>query len=134
MANLDLSLASLGVDGNDLMCVDPIAAAQALKRTSNRLTDGEVVVVILRFGLNIRSDAMILWNRLERHEMRRHFGADAAPGDPARDEPTEESPFTASPSSSSRHSVANFSTNRVPEQVDFVTSISNRFITGQSIE
>ena len=45
----------------------------------------------MRFGLNIRSDAMILRNRLERYEMRRHFGADAAPWNLARDEPTEES-------------------------------------------
>ena len=102
MANLDWSLASLAVDGNDVMCVDPIAAAQTLKRTIYRLTDEEVVIAILRFGLNIRSDAMILRNRLERHELQRHFGADNVPWDPARNEPTEESRFTTSPSSSSR--------------------------------
>ena len=79
MENLALSLASLGVDENDLMGVDPMAAAQALKRTINRLTDRKVAAAVLRFGLNIRPDAMILRNRLGRHEMRRNFGADAAP-------------------------------------------------------
>ena len=48
MANLDLSLASLGVDENDLMCVDPIAAAEALHRTINEMTDGEVAISVLR--------------------------------------------------------------------------------------
>ena len=77
---------------------------------------------------------MTLRNRLERHELRRYFGADAAPWDPASDEPTEESPFQASQSSLSRHSIADFSSNRVPEQADVVTSISNRvpLSTGQS--
>ena len=79
MENLDRSWASLGVDENDLMCVDPMAAAQALKQPLNRLSDGEVGAAAMRFGLNIRSDAMILRNRLERHEMRRHFGTNAAP-------------------------------------------------------
>ena len=79
---------------------------------------------------------MTLRNKLDRNELRRHFGADAAPWDPASDEPTEESPFQASPSSLSRHSVADFSSNRVPEQTDVVTSISNRvpLSTGQSTE
>ena len=78
MANLDWSWVSLGVDENDLMFVDPIAVAASLKRVINQLTHGEVATAAHRFGLNIRSDAMILRNRVERHEMRRHFGADAA--------------------------------------------------------
>ena len=90
----------------------------------------------LRLGLNIRSDAMILRNMLEKHEIRRHFGANAALRDPARDGPLRESQSTPTPSSSSRHSVANFSSNRVSEQPAVVTSISNRVprSTGQSIE
>ena len=115
MASHDLSWTSLGVDENDLMCVDPLAAAQALKRAINRLTDGEVVSAAIRFGLNIRSDAMVLRNRLERHEMRRYFGSEAAPWDATRDEPTTEPPSTPSPSSSSRHSVANLSLHRVSQ-------------------
>ena len=55
MVNLDWSLAWLSLDGEDLMCVDSIAAAQALKRTINRLTDGEVGAAALQFGLNIRT-------------------------------------------------------------------------------
>ena len=82
MASHDLSWTSLGVDENDLMCVDendlmcvdendlmcvdPLAAAQALKQAINRLTDGEVVIAALRSGLKVRSDAMIVRNRLER--------------------------------------------------------------------
>ena len=54
MANLDLSLAWLGLDGGDLMCVDPVAAAQALHCTINEMTDGEVSVSVLRLGLSIR--------------------------------------------------------------------------------
>ena len=117
------------------MCVDPIAAAQALKRTINRLTDGEVVTATLRFGLNVRSDAMIVRNRLERYEMQRHFGNDAAPWDAMRDEPTAEPPSTPSPSSSSRHSVVNLSSNRVSQQAEVVTSIHHRepLSTGQSM-
>ena len=136
MASLDLSWASLGVDENDLMCVDPLAAAQALKRAINRLTDGEVVIAALRSGLNVRSDAMIVRNRLERHKMRRYFGNDAAPWDATRDEQTAEPPSTPSPSSSSRHSVANLSSSRVSPQAEVVTSIPNRepLSTGQSIE
>ena len=135
MASLDLSWASLGVDENDLMCVDPLAAAEALKRAINRLTDGEVVTAALRFGLNVRSDAMIVRNRLERHEMRRYFGSDAAPWDATRDEPAAEQPSTPSTSSSSRHSVANSSSNRVSQQPEVVPSIQNRepLSTGQSM-
>ena len=77
------------------MCVDPVAAA--LKRTINQLTDGEVAAAAHRFGLNIRSDAMILRNRMERHEMRRHFGADAASWNPALDELSEETHSMRSP-------------------------------------
>ena len=135
MASLDLSWASLGVDENELMCVDPIAAAQALKRTINRLSDGEVVTAALSLGLNVRSDAMIVRNRLERHEMRRHFGNGAAPWDATRDEPTAEPPSTPSPSSSSRHSVANLWSNRVSQQVEVVTLRHHRepLSTGQSM-
>ena len=97
MANPDLSWASLGVDENDLMCVDLIATAQALKRTVKHLIDGEVVTAALSFGLNVRSDTMIVRNRLERHEMRRHFGNDAAPWDATRDELTAEPPSIPSP-------------------------------------
>ena len=91
MENFYLSWISLSADETDLMCVDPVAAAQALKRAINRLTDGEVGAMAMRTGLNFRSDAMILRNRLERHEMRCHFGADTAPWNLTRDEPAKES-------------------------------------------
>ena len=135
MANFDSSWISLGADENNLMCVDPIAAAQALKRAINRLTGGEVGAAAMRFRLNIRWDAMILRNRLERYEMRRHFGADVVPWNPARDEPTEESPSVHSPSSSSRHSAANFLPNRVSEQaaVAGLNPIHEPPSTGQSM-
>ena len=135
MANFDSSWISLGADETDLMCVDPIAAAQALKRAINKLTVGEVGATAMCFGLNIRSDAMILRNRLERYEMRRYFGADAAPWNPARDEPTEESQSVYSPSSSSRHSAEDFSPNRVSEQVAVDGSNPTRrpLSTGQSM-
>ena len=135
MANLDWSWVSLGVDENDLICVDPIAAAASLKRAINQLTVGEVAAAAYRIGLNIRSDAMILRNRVERHEMRRYFWGDATPWNPALDEPSEESHSMQSPSSSSRHSAANFSSHRVPEQAKVVTSIPNRvpLSPGQSI-
>ena len=135
MANLDWSWVSLGVDENDLMCEDPVAAAAALKRAINQLTDGEVAVAAHRFGLNIRSDAMILRNRVERHEMRRHFGADAAPWNSALDEPSEETHSMRSPSSSSRHPAANFSSNRVSERAKVISLIPNRvpLSTGQSM-
>ena len=89
MESLDLSLGSLGVDENDLLSVDPIAAAQALHRTINEMTDGEVAIRVLRHGLNIRSDARVLRNRLERHQMRRHFGCGAALWNPVMDERSE---------------------------------------------
>ena len=37
--NFDSSWISLSADETDLMCIDPVAAAQALKRAINRLTD-----------------------------------------------------------------------------------------------
>ena len=114
---------------------EQVATAAALKRAINQLTDGEVAATALRFGLNIRSDAMILRNRVERHEMRRHFGADAASWKPALDEPSQESHSTSSPASSNRHSVVTFSPNRVPEQVAVVSSDTDLELlsTGQSI-
>ena len=135
MANLDWSWVSLGVDENDLMCVDPVAAAAALIRAIKQLTDGEVAAAAHRCGLNIRSDAMILRNRVERHEMRRHFGADIAPWNPALDEPSKESGSMQSLSSSSRHSAANFSSNRVPEQAAVFSSDADLvpLSTGQSM-
>ena len=83
----------------------------------------------------IRSDAIILRNRLERHETRRHFGADAAPWNPARVEPAEESQTVHSPSSSSRHSAEDLSSNRVSEQaaVDGSNPIPGPLSTGQSM-
>ena len=63
MGDSDSSLAWLGLDGEDLMCVDPVGAAQALNRAINEVTDGEVAVSVLRHGLNIRSDARVLRNR-----------------------------------------------------------------------
>ena len=71
------------------MYVDPIAAAQALHRTINEMTDGEVAIRVLRRGLNIRSDARVLRNRLERHQMKKHFGSGAAPWNPVIDERSE---------------------------------------------
>ena len=135
MENLDWSWVSLGVDENDLMCVDPIAAVASLKRVINQLIDEEVAAAAHRFGLNIHSDAMILRNRVGRHEMRRHFGSDAAPWNPALDEPSEESHSMQSPSSLSRNSADNFSSNRVLEQAEVVTSIPNRVLlsTGQAM-
>ena len=65
MENFDSSWISLSADETDLMSVDPVAAAQALKRAINRLTDDEVGAMAMRAGLNIRSDAMILRNRLD---------------------------------------------------------------------
>ena len=126
---------SQGVDENDLMCVDPLAAAEALKTAINRLTDGEVAAAAHHFGLNIRFDAMILRNRVKRYEMRRHFGDDGAPWDPAQDKPGEESHSTSSPALSSRHSVANFQPNRVPEQAAGASSDADRgpLSTGQSM-
>ena len=89
MANLNLSLASLGVDENDLMCVDPIAATQALHRTINEMTNGEVAIRVLRHGLNIRSNARVSRNRLESHQMRRHFGSGTASWNSVIDEQSE---------------------------------------------
>ena len=86
MEDSDSSLAWLGLDGEDLMCVDPVAAAQALHHSINELIDGEVAVSVLRLGLNIRSDARVLRDRLERHQMRRYFGSGAAPWNPVIDE------------------------------------------------
>ena len=68
------------------MCVDPVAAAQALHHSINDMTNREVAVSVLRLGLNIRSDARVLRNRLERHQMRRYFGSSAAPWNPVIDE------------------------------------------------
>ena len=126
MANFDSSWILLGADETGLMCVYPIAAAQALKRAINKLTDGEVRATAMRFGRNIRSDAMILSNSLERYEMRRHFDADTAPWNPARDELTEESQAVHSPSSSNRHFADDFSSNRVSKQVAFGRSNPTR--------
>ena len=117
-----MELNSLGVD---LVCVNLVAAAAASKRAINQLIDGEVAAGGHRFGLNIRSDAMILRNRVERHEMRRHFGTDAAPWNPALDEPSEESYSANSPASSNRHSVVTFLPHSVPEQAAVVFSDTN---------
>ena len=67
--------------------------------------------------------------------MRRHFGSDAAPWNPALDIPSEETHSMRSPSSSSRHSTANFSSNRVSEQAEVVSLIPNGvpLSTGQSM-
>ena len=53
------------------------------------MTDGEVAVSVLRHGLNIRTDARVLRNRLERYQMRRHFGSGTAPWNPVIDERSE---------------------------------------------
>ena len=89
MANLDLSWASLGLDGEDLMWFDPVAAAQSINRAISKMTDGEVAISVLRHGLNILSDARVLRNRLERYHLRRHFGYGAAPWNPIIDERSE---------------------------------------------
>ena len=83
MDNSAWSVASLGLDGDSLMCVDPVAAAQAINRVINKMTDGEVAVSVDSHGLNVRSSARELRNRLEWHLMRRHFGFDAAPWIPS---------------------------------------------------
>ena len=76
---------------------------------------------------------MLLRNRVERHEMHRHFAADAAPWDPALDESSEES--RSMQMSLSRHSAANFSSHRVPEQAAVVSSDAGLvpLSTGQSM-
>ena len=89
MGDSDSSLAWLVLEGENLMCVDPVAAAQALNRTINKMTDGEVAVSVLRHGLNIRSDARVLRNRLERYQMKRHFVSGTAPWNPVIDERSE---------------------------------------------
>ena len=78
MNNLNWSLSLLGLDGEDLMCVYPVAAAQDLHCAINEITNGEVTIGVLRHGLNIRSDARVLRNMLERHLMKRYFGSGAS--------------------------------------------------------
>ena len=89
MDNSAWSLASLCFDEEDIMCFDPVAVAQAINRAINKMTDGEVAIRVLRHGLNIRSDAGVLRDRLERHQMRRHFGCGAASWNPVIDERSE---------------------------------------------
>ena len=116
MDNSAESLVSLGLDGEDLMCFDPEAAAQAVNRAISKMTDGDVVISVLHHGLNIRSDARVLRNRLERYQMRRHFGTGAAPWNPIIDERSEmlEPRRVSSPPSSSK-SIVNVSRARVFE-------------------
>ena len=89
MDNSTWSLASLGLDGEDLICFDPVAVAQAINRAISKLTDGEVASSVLRLGLNIRSNARVLRHRLERYQIRRHFGSGAASWNPVGDERSE---------------------------------------------
>ena len=110
MDNSVESLASLGLDGEDLMCFDPVAAAQAINHAISKMTDREVAISVLSHGLNIRSDARVLRNRLERYQIRRHFGSGAAPWNPIIDERSKmlEPRRVSSPPSSS-NSIVNVS-------------------------
>ena len=89
MDNSAWIVASLGLDGEDLMCADPVAAAQAINLAINKMTDGEVAVSVDSHGLNVRSSARELRNRLDRLLMRRHFGFDATPWNQVIDERSE---------------------------------------------
>ena len=53
MDNSAWSVASLGLDREDLVCVDPVAAAQAINRAINKMTDGEVAVSVDSHSLNV---------------------------------------------------------------------------------
>ena len=53
MGDSDWNLDWLGLDGQDLMCVHPVAAAETLNRAINHMTVAEVAVSVLRHGLNI---------------------------------------------------------------------------------
>ena len=117
MDNSTWSLASLGLDGEDLICFDPVAVAQAINRAISKMTDGEVASSVLRLGLNIRSNARVLRHRLERYQIRRHFGSGAAPWNPVIDERFEmlEPRLSSSFPPNSSNSVGNVSRAKVFE-------------------
>ena len=80
------SLVTIGLDGDDLMCADPELGQRALRNTINRTPDETVILLAHQRGLNVEVDVMIVHDRLQRYQMRRQFGPEAAPWRPDRDE------------------------------------------------
>ena len=80
------SWATIGLDGEDLMCADPELGQRILRDTINRMPDGTVILVAHQRGINVDADAMRGPDRLQRYHMRWQFSPEPAPWYPERDE------------------------------------------------
>ena len=66
--------------------LEPLAGARVISDGINRLNDYRVFKYAEARGLNIDGESIIVRNRLERYEMRRHFGPHIAPWNIEEDE------------------------------------------------
>ena len=86
MDESDISISSSFCTSEELIALDPERGREVIRRVLNQLSDGRVACHAETRQLNTDSDAMVLRDRLERYEVRRYFGADAARWDPSQDE------------------------------------------------
>ena len=59
------SLVTIGLDGDDLMCADPVLGQRALRNMINRMPDGTVILLAHQRGLNVEADVMIVRDQLQ---------------------------------------------------------------------
>ena len=72
------SLVIIGLEDDNLTCVDLELGERALRNTINQIPDGSVIPLSHQHGINVDVDVMIVCDRLQRYHMRHQFGPDAA--------------------------------------------------------